>query len=466
MDMEKRPLIHRIVVVSSLCLLCWNEKGISAVDGAEIAFASAVKLAIDHLQTASDTQFVAIDLAYVQTGPLSERRQEEETLRQPGGVEPSPFILWRNDVTSRSGVWIMTLDQHTGAQRGNRLSVSFPDSWRPVDVLWADHFSSLTTRGVEPSPFIVFRDYRLYTFPVTHSLDGTPVAGSPTTYLPVIDSTTYGHAVCAAELPGSEYADGESRLLIGTDNGYLVVLHFSAVGGDPIAEFLHVSSIPIVNLQPLPQCGYIALGTITGNNIAGIRFRQPLPGPYTTVFTLTTPPGATVPLDLDSFGPDDAVLPDCQSTLRLVLADGTADLALADIAANQIGVAALTPTLERHDFGIRSAVTGSLLMLAGDGSAIMFDPGYSQQGGSSGCDLNITDGIDNQCYFCGDADGSSIITISDAVYLINYIFAGGPAPDPVVAGDADCNGIVTVSDAVYLITYIFGGGPVPCAGCP
>ncbi len=67
---------------------------------------------------------------------------------------------------------------------------------------------------------------------------------------------------------------------------------------------------------------------------------------------------------------------------------------------------------------------------------------------------------------CGDADGSAIISISDVVYLINYIFGGGPAPNPLPAGDGDCNGIVTISDAVYLINYIFAGGPVPCAACP
>ncbi|MCC6962165.1 MAG: hypothetical protein IT585_02845, partial [candidate division Zixibacteria bacterium] len=61
--------------------------------------------------------------------------------------------------------------------------------------------------------------------------------------------------------------------------------------------------------------------------------------------------------------------------------------------------------------------------------------------------------------------GSGSISISDAVYLINYIFAGGPAPVPVIRGDADCSGLVTISDAVYLIYYIFAGGPVPCAAC-
>ncbi len=68
-------------------------------------------------------------------------------------------------------------------------------------------------------------------------------------------------------------------------------------------------------------------------------------------------------------------------------------------------------------------------------------------------------------YLCGDADNSELVTISDAVYLINYIFAGGPAPVPAEAGDANCSSSINVSDAVYLISYIFGGGPVPCASC-
>ena len=70
-----------------------------------------------------------------------------------------------------------------------------------------------------------------------------------------------------------------------------------------------------------------------------------------------------------------------------------------------------------------------------------------------------------QPYHCGDADGNGIITISDAVYLINYIFTGGPAPDPLSSGDADCNGFISISDAVALINYIFAGGPAPCTVC-
>ena len=69
-------------------------------------------------------------------------------------------------------------------------------------------------------------------------------------------------------------------------------------------------------------------------------------------------------------------------------------------------------------------------------------------------------------FLCGDADGNGMISIGDAVYIINYIFAGGPAPVPLQAGDVDCNGSISIGDAVYLINYIFAGGPVPCASCP
>ncbi|MDP3025110.1 MAG: M20/M25/M40 family metallo-hydrolase [candidate division Zixibacteria bacterium] len=63
----------------------------------------------------------------------------------------------------------------------------------------------------------------------------------------------------------------------------------------------------------------------------------------------------------------------------------------------------------------------------------------------------------------GDANGDGKVTVSDAVYLINYLFKGGPAPVPLDSGDANCDGQVTVADVVYIINYLFKGGPVP--GC-
>ncbi len=68
-------------------------------------------------------------------------------------------------------------------------------------------------------------------------------------------------------------------------------------------------------------------------------------------------------------------------------------------------------------------------------------------------------------YMCGDASGDDAVNIGDAVHLINYIFKGGPAPDPLCVGDADGDDAVNIGDAVYLINYIFKGGPEPVEDC-
>jgi hypothetical protein len=66
----------------------------------------------------------------------------------------------------------------------------------------------------------------------------------------------------------------------------------------------------------------------------------------------------------------------------------------------------------------------------------------------------------------GDANGSGGIDIDDVVYIIQYIFGGGPPPVPVVpAGDANCSLSVDIDDVVYLISYIFTGGPAPPCDC-
>jgi hypothetical protein len=64
----------------------------------------------------------------------------------------------------------------------------------------------------------------------------------------------------------------------------------------------------------------------------------------------------------------------------------------------------------------------------------------------------------------GDPNGDGDVNVADAVYLISYIFKGGPPPNPLEAGDANCDGDVNIGDAVHLINYIFKGGPPP--GCP
>ena len=67
-------------------------------------------------------------------------------------------------------------------------------------------------------------------------------------------------------------------------------------------------------------------------------------------------------------------------------------------------------------------------------------------------------------YRWGDADNSNRVNLSDAVYIIRYVFQGGSAPVNLNAADANADGSANVSDAIYLISYIFSGGNPPQAG--
>lgn len=63
----------------------------------------------------------------------------------------------------------------------------------------------------------------------------------------------------------------------------------------------------------------------------------------------------------------------------------------------------------------------------------------------------------------GDANGDKVIDIGDIVYLLNYLFTGGPAPNPLWVGDANSDEAVNIGDVIYLTNYLFLDGPPP--GC-
>ena len=65
-------------------------------------------------------------------------------------------------------------------------------------------------------------------------------------------------------------------------------------------------------------------------------------------------------------------------------------------------------------------------------------------------------------YICGNANGDDKVNVSDAVYIINYVFSGGNAPNPIETCNVNCDSKCNVSDAVYLINYVFSGGNPPC----
>ena len=73
----------------------------------------------------------------------------------------------------------------------------------------------------------------------------------------------------------------------------------------------------------------------------------------------------------------------------------------------------------------------------------------------------ITNTVHNHIYLCGDVNSDGVVDVGDVVYLINYLFKGGAAPNPIQAGDVTRDGVVDIGDVVYLINYLFKGGPAP-----
>lgn len=65
----------------------------------------------------------------------------------------------------------------------------------------------------------------------------------------------------------------------------------------------------------------------------------------------------------------------------------------------------------------------------------------------------------------GDANSDLRINISDAVFLIQYLFSNGVAPEKPNLADVNADCEVSLPDAVYVVNFIFGGGPYPLEGC-
>ena len=100
---------------------------------------------------------------------------------------------------------------------------------------------------------------------------------------------------------------------------------------------------------------------------------------------------------------------------------------------------------------VLSSTVGQATAGAGDNGTYVLNLGYQQNFSTETAE-----------YICGDADASGIVNITDAIYLIQYIFNSGPPPDPMARADSDCSGVVDMSDVVYLVQFIFADGPFPC----
>jgi subtilisin family serine protease len=68
-------------------------------------------------------------------------------------------------------------------------------------------------------------------------------------------------------------------------------------------------------------------------------------------------------------------------------------------------------------------------------------------------------------YVAGDANGDEVVDVADAIYLLNYLYKSGSAPEPPASGDANADCVIDVEDAIYLLNYLYKTGSPPQQGC-
>lgn len=76
-------------------------------------------------------------------------------------------------------------------------------------------------------------------------------------------------------------------------------------------------------------------------------------------------------------------------------------------------------------------------------------------------DGRVTIGGTETTFRRGDDNGDGELDISDAIFLLVYLFAGGQEPGCQKSADADDSGTLDLTDAMYLLDFAFLLGPAP-----
>ena len=64
-------------------------------------------------------------------------------------------------------------------------------------------------------------------------------------------------------------------------------------------------------------------------------------------------------------------------------------------------------------------------------------------------------------FICGDMNNDGKVNIMDVGFMINYLYRGGPAPNPAEIADVNASGNLNIMDVTYFINYLYKAGPLP-----
>ncbi|MCP4597329.1 dockerin type I domain-containing protein [Neptuniibacter sp.] len=104
------------------------------------------------------------------------------------------------------------------------------------------------------------------------------------------------------------------------------------------------------------------------------------------------------------------------------------------------------------NYGLSSTVAQTAV---GSGTSASYGLGHGfwQGIGSGSC-----------CDLAGDVNNDTNIDILDIVFVINFKYKGGPAPECMDEANINSDTEIDILDIVYLINYKYKGGPTPICG--
>ena len=147
--------------------------------------------------------------------------------------------------------------------------------------------------------------------------------------------------------------------------------------------------------------------------------------------------------------------------------DGTADTfaLLADLAAAEGtidfwvwpagGTRSCEPTVSVTRAGIADAARSNSALLLG---AQLESPGDDRRASFYGTKIT---GTYERMFYRGDANADGGRDLSDAVFVLDWLFQGGVSPVCEKAADSNDDGQIDLSDAVFVLNYLFLGGRAP-----
>jgi len=148
------------------------------------------------------------------------------------------------------------------------------------------------------------------------------------------------------------------------------------------------------------------------------------------------------------------------------------DLGWVNPVVTAVGNGTSTIPCTQETIGYYPGLTAPILKLTFDlgDFAGMYDEGlmwdcdtrsYVVTGADDGGPISAGDDFTYCGHTAGDLNLDGVIDISDLVFMVEWMFNGGDAPQVLETADLDGNGAVDISDLVYMVDYMFMGGAAP-----